>query len=115
LVPGVGNLEPNEQDGNEDEEPEEAKDMTWRKLLDKEGMLKPWAQVKVKATKVNIGIAMREYMRQAWSKVFFLLLFLPSNSNMISSFRQRGENHLGEACQRQSFFDPPQVSSGIQA
>jgi len=76
LVLGVGNLEPNEQGDNEGEEPETGKDETWKTFLEGNGSLKSWSAVTLlKGTKVDIASAMREYLRQAWSKVFFLLLF----------------------------------------
>lgn len=81
MVLGVGSLRPNEKDGEEDdeEEPTETKDEAWRRLLDGEGLLslKPWKEVaELKANKVNLGLALREYMRQAWGGVFlFITIF----------------------------------------
>ena len=76
MVPGVGNLEPNEQDDDEDEGPETAKDEAWRVLLEEDGSLKPWSEVTLlKPTKVNLGLAMRECMRHAWSIIFLFFYF----------------------------------------
>ena len=107
MVLGVGNLRPNEQDANEDEEPEEPKNEVWKAFLEEEdGKLKPWSVVtQLKGTKVNIGYAMREFLREAWGKLSFLSLFLPSNFNLFSLLRQKGEDYLGGTCQRSPIFD----------
>ena len=80
MVLGVGSLEPNEKD--DDEEEEEPKDDAWMKLLDgEEGALslKPWKEVAaLKATKVNLANALREYMRQAWGEVFLFITIFPT-------------------------------------
>lgn len=58
---------------NEGEDPEATKDEAWKILLEEDGMLKSWSAVTLlKGSKVNLGYAMREYMRQAWGKLFFL-------------------------------------------
>jgi len=68
---GVGSIVANER-GSDDgsNEPEERAD-SWVQLLnkDEEGVysLRAWGEVK-DATKEDLGRAMREYMRQAWSK-----------------------------------------------
>ena len=82
IVLGVGSLRPNEKDSEEEEEEEESaetKDEAWRGLLDGEGLLtlKPWKEVaELKANKVNLGLALREYMRQAWGGVFLFFHYL---------------------------------------
>ena len=80
MVLGVGSLEPNEKD--DDEEEEEPKDDAWMKLLDgEEGplSLKSWKEVTaLKATKVNLANALREYMRQAWGEVFLFITIFPT-------------------------------------
>ena len=84
MVLGVGSLEPNEKDDDdeEEEEPIENKDEAWMKLLSgEEGALslKPWKEVAaLKATKVNLANALREYMRQAWGEVFLFITIFPT-------------------------------------
>ena len=87
MVLGVGSLGPNEKDDDDDDdddevEPTVTKDGAWMKLLDgEEGMLslKPWKEVTaLKATKVNLGNALREYMRQAWGKVPLFITIFPT-------------------------------------
>lgn len=83
LVLGVGNLQPNRGEDEQDVVLEVDKDVPWRGLLEENWLLKPWSEVSAaRANKVNLGMALREYMRRAWGKIFFLFLFSPSNSNL---------------------------------
>ena len=78
LVLGVGTLEPNVRDDEENEEPTETKSGAWKQLLtdDTPSSLKPWKEV-VKATRTNLASALREYMREAWGDAFlFISVFL---------------------------------------
>ena len=55
LALGVGNLKPNdheEEEEEEEEEPEAKEEVT-----------------ALRANKVNLGLALRDYMRQAWCKM----------------------------------------------
>lgn len=77
-VLGVGSLEPNEGADQQDEGPV-TKDEAWRQLLTDEvpPSLKKWTEVSaLKANKSNIGLALREYMRQAWGGCLFVAIFL---------------------------------------
>jgi hypothetical protein len=79
LVLGVGSLEPNEGADEQDGEFPVTKDEAWRQLLIDEAplSLKTWSEVSaLKANKSNIGLALREYMRQAWGKCLFITVFL---------------------------------------
>jgi len=72
FFPGVGSVAANERDSDDDSnEPERATTDAWMELLskDRDGIysLRPWNQV-MEASKENLGKAMREYIRQAWSK-----------------------------------------------
>lgn len=75
MVLGVGNILPNE--GEQHEEPIVAKGMGWKELLGDKGQLRPWSEVfALKATKVNLGNALREYMRLAWGEtILFITIF----------------------------------------
>ena len=72
LFLGVGSTKPNERENEEDKEPEELEDDAWMKLLDNDDevlSLKSWKEVSaIKANKTNIALALRAYMRQAWSE-----------------------------------------------
>lgn len=81
LLLGVGNIEPNEG-SDEDTEPEELANSAWMRLLELDNgvySLKPLEDVE--ANKVNLGIALRHIMRQAWGEfhpivnVYFLIVF----------------------------------------
>lgn len=69
----MGDTKPNEtEDGEgEGEDPKGPTNNDWTKLLNEnDGVLslKSWEEVlDMKANKVNIGLACREMMRQAWS------------------------------------------------
>lgn len=69
LVAGVGSTEPD--DGENEDEPGELANAAWMQLLDMDDgifSLKPWQEVcDLKANKVNIALAFREVLRQAWS------------------------------------------------
>lgn len=71
---GVGNLESNEKGDEQDEgEPTVTKDEAWKRLL-KDQTLKSWEEVTtLKANKANIGLALREFMRQAWGQTFLFI------------------------------------------
>ena len=78
LVLGVGSLEPNEGADEQDEGPV-TKAEAWRQLLTDEAplSLKKWTEVgALKANKSSIGLALREYMRQAWGECLFVTVFL---------------------------------------
>lgn len=69
---GLGGVAANERDSDEgSNEPEEMSTDAWMQLLSKDEYgvytLRPWDEVK-DAIKEDLGRAMREYMRQAWSK-----------------------------------------------
>lgn len=72
FILGLGSIRPN-GGGDDDENPEELAENAWVCLLDldEEGVysLKPFEEVlEMKANKINIGLACREIMRQAWSE-----------------------------------------------
>jgi len=78
---GVGGIKPNQRDG-EDEQSVEQENDAWLKLLDGSHgafSLKKWKEVSGKANKVNLALALRVMMRQAWGKYISLLLFSLSN------------------------------------
>lgn len=81
LVLGVGNLKPNDyKEGEEEgeEESEVAKEEVWRSYLDGDGALKTWREVTaLKANKVNLGLALRDYMREAWGRLFLFIAVFP--------------------------------------
>lgn len=79
LILGVGNLKPNDyEEGEEEEESEVAKEEVWRSYFDGDGALKSWREVTaLKANKVNLGLALRDYMREAWSKLFLFITVFP--------------------------------------
>ena len=78
----MGNLQSND---GEDGQSEGVKDEAWRQLLDDNGGLKPWREVSaLKPKKINLGVALREYMRLAWGEIFFLFLFSLSHSIQLS-------------------------------
>ena len=69
---GVGSVAADERDSDDgSDEPEEMTTDAWMQLLNKDEhgvySLRTWNGVK-DATKGDLGRAMREYMRQAWSK-----------------------------------------------
>ena len=71
MVLGVGAIKPNEKEDDEESEEEEAD--AWIKLLDSGEdeilTLKPWKEVTIlKANKANIALALRAFIRQAWSE-----------------------------------------------
>jgi len=87
LVPG------SEEDEEGEEEPKKLQANLWKKLLDfdEDGVfsLKPWREVSaLKANKVNLALALREVMRQAWGEYFFIPLFSLSNLRVEQSGRR---------------------------
>ena len=67
---------------DEDEEPEKREGNSWKKCLDidDEGVisLKSWKEVTaLKANKVNLAIALREIVRQAWGEYLFFTTIFP--------------------------------------
>lgn len=78
LVLGVGNLKPNDHEEEEEEEEPEAKEEVWRSYFDENGALKTWEEVTaLRANKVNLGLALRDYMRQAWCKIYLFVTVFP--------------------------------------
>ena len=76
LFLGVGSVKPNDRGNVEEGEPEAPKDDVWHQLLRKDRELKSWEDVTaLSVNKVNLGMALREYIREAWGKVFFLITF----------------------------------------
>ena len=68
----MGSIAANERDSDDgSNEPERVTTDAWKELLNKDRngvySLRPWKEVK-DAVKEDLGKAMREYMRQAWSK-----------------------------------------------
>lgn len=99
MILGVGSLEPNERDYEQDEDPPATKDKTWKKLLDGEDplTLKSWADVSIlQPNRANLGLALREYMRQAWGDVFLVCLFFLSNSICLENSGRRGKITWGK-------------------
>ena len=70
----MGSIKPN---GGDEDEDEDLGDCVWMQLLNEnDGVysLKPWEEVlKAKANKINIGLACREIMRQAWSEYYSIV------------------------------------------
>jgi len=70
----VSNTKPNETEDDEGEDSKGLANNDWIKLLNEnDGVysLKPWEEVMdMKANKVNVGLACREIMRQAWSVIW---------------------------------------------
>ena len=67
---------------DEDEESEKPEGGAWMKLLDTDDngvlSLKPWKEVTtLKANKVNLALALREVIRQAWGEYLFFITIFP--------------------------------------
>ena len=88
LVLGVGNLEPNEGGDEQDEgQSNVTKDAAWKILLkdQKPLALKSLAEVtNLKANKANMGLALREFMRDAWSNFFYFYYHFPHLTSIYS-------------------------------
>ena len=76
LFLGVGSVKPNDRGNVEEGEPEVSKEVAWQQFLKKDKELKSWEDVTaLNANKVNLGMALREYIREAWGEVFCLVTF----------------------------------------
>ena len=83
IIPGIGSIKPNEGGGKETQVAEGSKEppiASWMNLLDHEDgllSLKPWDEVAaLKPIKGDLSFALREVVRQAWSKYFYLIFSL---------------------------------------
>ena len=74
LILGVGNTKGNREEDSEDEAPEQMANTTWIRLLNEsDGVysLKPLEEVlDIKANKISMGCALREFIRQAWGEYY---------------------------------------------
>lgn len=94
---GVGTTKPNEED--EIEEPEDLVSNNWRGILEGDHgtySLKPWDEVSG-ANKVNLALALREIIRQAWGEFCITSVLLhPSQLNYLVNSGRRGKVAWGE-------------------
>ena len=95
MTPGVGSIQPNESEDEEDQEPEELESDGWMRLLNYDNgvlSLKPWTEVSdARANKSNIALALRAVMRQAWGEfTIFYNHFLYSNISHPAQWGRRG-------------------------